>query len=594
MAECNTLTCQIDGKANPVNPDGSPLRPTAASRSGRDIRSGRAAGPRSGCDGRSSPARTSGLSIPLDPGQPQQPQPQQPPASNMGFAKVPVSLDNRTGFGTGMFGGRPPPADKATPPPAPPPLPVKVPPALTADAPLAPMGVGPLPSVKDLCAQYPALATTVLCRRDREGTLNLAPECLATLRDGLAAGLSLDALRAHERCTSFAELLVPASAAADSSLAMSSPMLDDAAAVKSAGAVADACYQQFLGLSTDVQAGILEDGAHGAYGLCQQAAAMLRNGQTAAARVAVDWLYASFAQQSPVLADFCNAVALAAGLRPSGYAAFASSPMALAAQTPTYSMREWVRPSGNPPTQTVTFTNDTVVRPGSTPAPDPWAGLAGGGLGPAYDPTTGQTFNPTTGQPIGPTQPAAPTPDYSAALAGLGAGATALVGGYLQGEQRINIAQAGANAQIAAANAAAQAARDVATINANRDLAIAQLRGTTDPSAQASLQAQINAMGTALTNAQASLQAQTQASLQAQTPAACPGNLARLSDGTCPPPAPATDNTALFVVGGVVALGVVGGLAYALSGSSGRKNNGRSRVKRSAARTGRRAAARGR
>lgn len=607
MSGCNTPTCQIDGKANPANPDGSPYIRSApslvAARSGRGAaRSGRPA-PRAGCAGGSSPDHASGMSIPFNPGQPGSPPdaynvparlpppstamftPQTPPPPSMdtGLAKVPVDLYGGRGPTGQTVGFVPPPTPPFVPPlpvKVPPPVvPDKVPPSLTADVPKgdaqaqpAPL---PLPSVKDLCARYPELATTVLCRRDSEGTLNLAPECLATLRDGLAAGLTVAALRAHERCTSFAELLVPASAPADSSLAMTSPMLADAAAVKSAGAVADACYTHFLGLSTDAQARILEDGSQGAYAVCQQAAAMIRRGQTAAARVAADWLYAHFARTSPVLADFCAAVANAAGLRPAGYVTFSPRPSAMvpAARMPTYSLREWPRPAGDPPAADMSFTL------AETQTPDPWAGLAGGGLGPAYNPTTGQTFNPVTGQAI---QPAAPSPDYSAALTGLGAGATALVGGYLRGEQATQIAASQAQATTTAALAQAQALRDVATINANRDLAIAQLRGTSDPGAQAALQAQINALGTALSTAQSNLAS-----------AACPGNVARLGDGTCP--APAADNTALYVVGGVVALGVVGGLAYALSGSSGRKHNGRGRVKRPrAGRNGRRAAARGR
>ena len=43
------------------------------------------------------------------------------------------------------------------------------------------------------------------------------------------------------------------------------------------------------------------------------------------------------------------------------------------------------------------FSNDPTV-PGSTA--DPWAGLRGGGLGPAVDNTTGVRFDPATGQPL--------------------------------------------------------------------------------------------------------------------------------------------------------------------------------------------------
>lgn len=613
MPPCNTLTCQIDGKANPVNPDGSPLTPSVLTSDSRCARTGRG-GSRSGRSFGSSPRGPStGRSTPFQPELPSTPSqvplpvrqpasptsqvftPQHPPVAS----SVPAPSMDTSLVRVPVTPPGPPPGQTVgvvptpmVPPKAPPPtssmvpIPSPMPPAkvvvpvstISVVTPTGPLRVpsmpAPTPSVPglgDLCAN-PVLAGTELCRRAGDGTLNLSPECLAILRAALAAGQRVEDLRQNELCASFAELLVPAAVAALAPVA-ADKALADAAAVKSAGAVMDACYARFLTLPPAMQARVLEDGAHGAYGHCQQAAAAIRAGHPGAARAAVDWLYRSFPRNARPLADFCAAVVHAmplraagapamhdphgyvspympptrpSGARPSGDVATGLRTVAqpINPRVPTYSSRGWPRPAGDPPSD-MTFTL------AETPQPDPWAGLQGGGLGPAYNPTTGQRFDPTTGQPVG------AATDYSQALTGLGTGLTTLIGGYLRGEQQLTLAQMQAQGQITAAQAAAQAARDVAEINAQRDITVAQLRGTTDPGAQAALQAQINALSAALTAAQSTAQSTAQSAAQSAT----------------------TSNTPLIVGGVVVGALVLGGVAYALSGS-GRKHNGARHARR--------------
>jgi hypothetical protein len=208
-----------------------------------------------------------------------------------------------------------------------------------------------------------------------------------------------------------------------------------------------------------------------------------------------------------------------------------------------------IRPAGDPPADMVFTLAETQA-----PQADPWAGLAGGGLGAAYNPTTGQRFDPTTGQPV------AASPDYSQAATGVATGVTSLIGGYLRGEQATQIAASQAQAQRDAATAAAQAQRDVAMINAQRDLQIAQLRAqqgaTTDPAAQTLLQQQI-----------AGLQQQIQASQESAANAArTTQESSGISGGT----------VAVIGVGLVAVLGA----AYLISRPSGRKSNGARRSRR--------------
>ena len=603
MASCNTLTCQIDGKANPVNPDGSPLvrsQPAPDSRCARTGRGGSRSGRSFGGSGRS-PGPSTGMSIPFQPELPSMPSPSQvplparqptPPTSQtftpqtppMGSSIPAPSKDTSlvrvpmTPMGTPMgqpVGGMtpaqiitPPPAQIFVPPVIPPaPIVVPVKPNFTVTPTPTPSQPAPTPTVPDLgdlCAN-PALAGTELCRRAGDGTLNLSPECLAILRAGLAAGQRVEDLRQNELCASFAELLVPAAGTSSSLAPAAADKALADASVKSAGAVMDACYGRFLTLPAATQARILEDGAHGAYGHCQQAAAAIRAGHPGAARAAVDWLYQSFPRNARPLADFCAAVVGAAPIRAAGAPAIHDtrgyvSPYMAPARSSLARPSGWVTPAGDPPPADMTFTLSET----QGAQPDPWAGLAGAGLGPAQP-----------GTPVTPGDIAyRPPTDYSQALTGLGTSAATLVGNYLRGEQQLTLAQMQAQGQITAAQAAAQAARDVAQINAQRDITIAQLRGTTDPNAQATLQAQINALSSALTAAQNTAQNAAQNTAQ---------NAAQNTTNQT-----SSSNTPLIIGGVAVGALVLAGVAYAFSGSgSGRKHNSARHARRRSRRASR-------
>ena len=193
------------------------------------------------------------------------------------------------------------------------------------------------------------------------------------------------------------------------------------------------------------------------------------------------------------------------------------------------------RPAGDPP-------------PGT--APDPWAGLAGGGLGPARDNATGTQFDPRTGQPV---QPGAG--DQTAAVLGgaLNRGVDTL-GTWLREEGASHRAEVAANATVTAAQAQAQAAERVAQINADRDLALARIRAEmaaagTSGGDTSNLQAQMQQVI-------AAAQAQQQAVIQ-QLTAASGGGLSTPAVGGWW----ATASTPAKVAAVAVPLAVVGGLA---------------------------------
>ena len=496
---------------------------------------------------------------------------------------------------------------------------------------------GSAPVRPDIDCNDPRLAGTELCRRAREGTLNLSPECAAILRAALASGQSIDDLRSNELCASFASLLIPASGM--DVKASGDPLVERHASN---------CYAQFLALSTFDQARVLEDGATGGHRVCLLAAADLRNGHTASAKAGADWLFRTFPRDSREIRDFCSAVgaayashaaaaagavypassakaiqqyasknarpgrAIALGASTVGdthvascvrylsalamrdahavYAAFMQSPLSA---SPQYSgifvggfsasgvaellnrlrrggatvgadldvmcqIARGISPAGDVDMDFSAGGTSSVP----TDAPSPWAGLSGGGLGAAYNPTTGQRFDPATGQAV------AASPDLAQTATGILGGITGLAGGYLRGEQATQIAASQAQATTTAAQAAAQAQRDVAQINAQRDIQIAMLRqqqqATTDPTASAALQAQI-----------ANLQAQFSAALQAQ------------QQQPQPQPQSGSGMSTPAMVGGIVlVLGLLLGGVYVVSRpsraphkSNSARNSGRSLVR---------------
>lgn len=166
-----------------------------------------------------------------------------------------------------------------------------------------------------------------------------------------------------------------------------------------------------------------------------------------------------------------------------------------------------------------------TFRPAGTPPPaappDPWAGLAGGGLGPARDNATGTQFDPRTGQPV---QPGAGDQTAAVISGALNRGVDTL-GTYLREEGASHRAEVAANATVTAAQAQAQAAERVAQINADRDLALARIRAEmaaagTSGGDTANLQAQMQqVIAAAQAQQQAVIQQLTAATSGLSTPA---------------------------------------------------------------------------
>ena len=98
---------------------------------------------------------------------------------------------------------------------------------------------------------------------------------------------------------------------------------------KPAGALASAddCYRAFMGLPPDKQAAILTAGILGRYGMCHAVARDVLSFAPGAARAGADWLFTSFPRNSPEIAQFCSGVQFIAPA--SGYyAAPAGAPSA--------------------------------------------------------------------------------------------------------------------------------------------------------------------------------------------------------------------------------------------------------------------------
>lgn len=165
------------------------------------------------------------------------------------------------------------------------------------------------------------------------------------------------------------------------------------------------------------------------------------------------------------------------------------------------------RPAGDPPS-------------GTTP-PDPWAGLAGSGLGPARDATTGVQYDPRTGQPV----PApAPGTDTGAVIGGALNRGVDTLGAYLREEGASHRAEVAANATVTSATARAEADRRIAEINADRDIRLAEIRAAMGAAASTggdttALQAQLQAV-TAAAQLQQQQVAQQLAQFQQQAPGA--------------------------------------------------------------------------
>ena len=89
-----------------------------------------------------------------------------------------------------------------------------------------------------------------------------------------------------------------------------------AASQRNAGAVsalsADDCYRIFLDLAPPAQAAVLTAGILGRYGMTQAVARDISTGAVDAAKIGADWLFASFARDSAEMAQFCEGVSLEA------------------------------------------------------------------------------------------------------------------------------------------------------------------------------------------------------------------------------------------------------------------------------------------
>lgn len=224
-----------------------------------------------------------------------------------------------------------------------------------------------------------------------------------------------------------------------------------------------------------------------------------------------------------------------------------------------------IKPAGDPPPARVDmdFSRDPLALSGQA---DPWAGLQGAGLGPAYDTATGVRFDPATGQPV----PGTGNSDTAAQVMG-GVGQVAqhgfgVLNTYLASEARRDAASIAAAATTAAAQAAAMSATEVARINADRDRDIARL------AAEARAAAATGGNEVALAqyaNQIAVLQAQVSASQQAsQQPAANTTNNTNTPMST----------GAMVGIGAAVVAGVAG-VAYIVT-RRGPKHNSRRHVAR--------------
>lgn len=325
---CNTPTCQIDGKISPERPDGTPMTRGAGVPDDTDAGCtdrGPMRGDRRGRSERRSGTPATSVRITVDTPPPpgrivavgRQPMPEQPGRPQPAMEVVPRRSQ----------------PEGAVPEPAPEPAPRR--PVQTDGIPKGgASGPAPLPAVTvdegtATGGKRPGAVVVVegsaLGNRNSPGRVGIDTQILDgkggapdTYRDPGAGkgqgdgGGSLGSLTMVSRPDGTVSTML-------SELSAATPSID---AVKAAGALPspDDCYRTYLQLPPELQARIITTGTLGRYGFAQAVARDIRTGSTTAAKTGADWLFTTFPRNALPVAEFCAAVSYA-GPAPAGYAA---------------------------------------------------------------------------------------------------------------------------------------------------------------------------------------------------------------------------------------------------------------------------------
>lgn len=298
MSNCSTLTCSIDGKIDPRNPDGSPITPSGAvAPSGVGCRSegGRSGRSRSGRSIPSQPMLPMGgqptaSSVPARQGDPtgssvpiQQPSPEAPHGMVPLARQTPELPARSPGV---VVGARQPQPPGLTGLDA---IGVPVRPSLIGSGPSSQGGVRSIPSLQ-MQPQLPQIPS-------RPADLRPSPSPITN--DLVRTPVTME-VHLPEKPT----VIGPGPDGGSS--------MPQLSAVPPSGAVVSpdemACLDAFDGLPSSDQARVFEDGHLGGYQFAQAVAHDLRNGFASSASKGVGWLLATFPSGSAELRDFCAAV----------------------------------------------------------------------------------------------------------------------------------------------------------------------------------------------------------------------------------------------------------------------------------------------